>query len=128
MSATCMIYNCVALYLFNRVIASVSVGAPRTFVMTRDKRSKMGQASDRLSTSIPTEPSNHSSSPPIVQKSQKRRKVSKTAHIEGPNAKNGLVERKSWILQPGSLVVMQGETQRYWKHEIPKYCHLLSSS
>jgi hypothetical protein len=115
-----VIYNFVALYLFDRVIASVSVGAPRTFIMTRDKRSKMGQASERVSASIPTEPSNHSPSPPIVQKSQERRKVSKTAQIEDPNAKDGFVERKSWILEPGSLVVMQGETQRYWKHEIPK--------
>ncbi|KAF8885902.1 hypothetical protein CPB84DRAFT_1788075 [Gymnopilus junonius] len=30
------------------------------------------------------------------------------------------VYRKSWILGPGSLVVMQGETQKHWKHEIAK--------
>jgi len=31
------------------------------------------------------------------------------------------VTQKSWLLESGSLVVMQGETQMHWKHEIPKY-------
>ena len=31
------------------------------------------------------------------------------------------VTRKAWLLESGSLVVMQGETQMHWKHEIPKY-------
>jgi len=31
------------------------------------------------------------------------------------------VTRKTWVLESGSLVVMQGETQMHWKHEIPKY-------
>jgi len=31
-----------------------------------------------------------------------------------------MVMQKRWTLAPGSLVVMQGETQKFWKHEIPK--------
>lgn len=31
-----------------------------------------------------------------------------------------LPQKKQWMMDPGSLVVMQGETQRFWKHEIPK--------
>jgi hypothetical protein len=27
---------------------------------------------------------------------------------------------KKWLLENGSLVVMQGETQAKWKHQIPK--------
>ncbi|KAF8071471.1 2OG-Fe(II) oxygenase [Lyophyllum atratum] len=66
--------------LENRVIASVSLGAPRTFIMTHD---------------APKRPKSTMESPTLVRK-------------------------KGWILDPGSLVVMQGDTQRFWKHEIPK--------
>lgn len=31
------------------------------------------------------------------------------------------VSKKRWTLESGSLVVMQGDTQKYWKHEIPKF-------
>lgn len=31
-----------------------------------------------------------------------------------------LVYEHKWKLSPGSLVVMQGETQKRWKHEIPR--------
>jgi alkylated DNA repair dioxygenase AlkB len=55
----------------NRVIATVSVGAERTFVMKH--RTRKGD--------------------------------------EGV---------KKWKLGDGSLFVMQGDTQRFWKHEIPK--------
>ncbi|KAF9477711.1 hypothetical protein BDN70DRAFT_914008 [Pholiota conissans] len=102
--------------LENKVIASVSLGAPRTFIMTRDKRSKMGRA--------PPTASNESLPTSAPSQSQKRRKVSdESAHIddiEDRASTSTPVERKSWILQPGSLVVMQGDTQRYWKHEIPR--------
>lgn len=39
--------------------------------------------------------------------------------VNGSNDDAGLYEKK-WILENGSLVVMQGETQQFWKHEIPK--------
>jgi len=54
----------------NKVIASLSLGAPRTFIMTPRK----GCPGKRL----------------------------------------------KWTLENGSLLVMQGETQLNWKHEIPK--------
>ena len=54
--------------LENRVIATVSIGAERTFIM--------------------------------------RHKGNKSV--------------KKWMLADGSLFVMQGDTQRFWKHEIPK--------
>lgn len=57
--------------LENRVIATVSIGAERTFVMKH--RTLRGE--------------------------------------EG---------RKRWRLGDGSLFVMQGDTQRFWRHEIPK--------
>jgi len=57
--------------LENRVIATVSLGAERTFIMRH--RTIKGE--------------------------------------------NGL---KKWKLANGSLFVMQGDTQRFWKHEIPK--------
>ncbi|KIM37334.1 hypothetical protein M413DRAFT_448620 [Hebeloma cylindrosporum] len=85
--------------LENKVIASLSLGAPRTFIMTRDLR----------------------------KKGDKNRKSLKSANNlrQGSSPQNALdevpsVTRKSWILQSGSLVVMQGETQKHWKHEIPK--------
>lgn len=43
--------------------------------------------------------------------------LSKEDHSE---EKVELLEQKKWMLSNGSLVVMQGETQKYWKHEIPR--------
>lgn len=40
---------------------------------------------------------------------------------EEPDEDDATVDLKKWALASGSLVVMQGDTQRYWKHEIPKY-------
>lgn len=77
--------------LENRVIASVSVGAERTFHMEyaaprpRATKGKAAKASD--------------------------------AADDNDNVK---ASKKKWLLKNGSLVVMQGETQRYWKHAIPK--------
>lgn len=31
---------------------------------------------------------------------------------------DGLTRRKRWALKNGSLLIMQGETQQHWKHEI----------
>ena len=70
----------------NRVIASLSLGAPRTFVMTYDKP---------------------------------KGKVALAGTVKGVEGDSE--ERQKWLLANGSLVVMQGTTQQYWKHEIPKY-------
>lgn len=61
-----------------KVIASISVGAPRTFVMTY--------------------------APP--------------ANAPAESGDDSGLRSKKWQLENGSLVVMQGETQRYWKHAI----------
>lgn len=65
----------------NRVIASVSLGAVRNFVMSY----------------APT----------------------KAGAAKGGDG-TAATEKKKWALANGSLVVMQGDTQRNWKHEIPK--------
>lgn len=70
-------------FFFGRVIASLSLGAARTFIMKH-------------------------TSPPTT-----------STPVNGSNDDAGLYEKK-WILENGSLVVMQGETQQFWKHEIPK--------
>ncbi|KIO25140.1 hypothetical protein M407DRAFT_244158 [Tulasnella calospora MUT 4182] len=57
-------------HLENKVIASLSLGAERTFIMSPRK----GFSADK----------------------------------------------RKWVLADGSLLVMQGDTQRNWKHEIPK--------
>ncbi|KAJ1308296.1 hypothetical protein OPQ81_004010 [Rhizoctonia solani] len=62
----------------NKVIASVSLGAVRTFIMS--------------------------------PKATARNK-------DGKSASGGI---KRWELANGSLLVMQGDTQKNWKHEIPK--------
>ncbi|KIM22477.1 hypothetical protein M408DRAFT_28706 [Serendipita vermifera MAFF 305830] len=60
----------------NQVIASLSLGAKRTFIMH-----------------------------PHISKGEKK--------VAG-------AEVKKWVLGNGSLLVMQGDTQENWKHEIPK--------
>ncbi|KAF8596523.1 hypothetical protein BDV93DRAFT_500401 [Ceratobasidium sp. AG-I] len=62
----------------NKVIASVSLGAVRTFIM----------------------------SPAATARNKK--------------AGSGKSDIKRWELANGSLFVMQGDTQKNWKHEIPK--------
>jgi len=57
----------------NKVIASLSLGAERTFIFTPGKKA----------------------------------------------VEQGAISKKL-ILQNGSLLIMQGDTQKYWKHEIPK--------
>lgn len=91
------------LNLFARVIASVSLGAPRTFIMTRDKKVKI--------------PANQKPSDSVQD--SKKRKASEDLSEDG--AEIVTLDQKTWTLASGSLVVMQGDTQRYWKHEIPKY-------
>lgn len=91
--------------LENRVIASVSLGAPRTFIMTHDapKRSE-------------------ATSPPPAKKP--RETISSSSSVPCPGDETtqspATVHKKRWLLQPGSLVIMQGDTQKFWKHEIPK--------
>lgn len=62
----------------NKIIAAVSLGVERDFVMTHDQHEK-GQ---------------------------------------DVNKEDRSVMRKRWPLKDGSLVLMAGQTQAYWKHEI----------
>ncbi|CAD6583037.1 MAG: hypothetical protein TREMPRED_003460 [Tremellales sp. Tagirdzhanova-0007] len=72
--------------LNNLVIASISLGAERTFIMS-----------------------------PRVPSRAKKGGAGKDLEEELKGRKN-----VKWILANGSLVVMQGRTQEFWKHEIPK--------
>ncbi|KAF9455388.1 hypothetical protein BDZ94DRAFT_1230930 [Collybia nuda] len=85
----------------NRVIASVSLGAPRTFIMT------------------------HNSAKPARASAPKARATRKKGAGGAPDDDDVPsdplpIPKKRWTLDSGSLVVMQGDTQKYWKHEIPK--------
>jgi alkylated DNA repair dioxygenase AlkB len=60
----------------NKVIASLSLGAERDFILTHD------------------------------------------AHTKGRDEVDGLLRKTRFPLKNGSLLVMQGETQDHWKHEI----------
>ncbi|ORY32538.1 hypothetical protein BCR39DRAFT_376294 [Naematelia encephala] len=72
--------------LNNLVIASVSLGAERTFIMS-----------------------------PRIPSRARKGQISQDVETELKGRKN-----IRWKLENGSLVVMQGRTQEFWKHEIPK--------
>ncbi|KAF9526333.1 hypothetical protein CPB83DRAFT_857932 [Crepidotus variabilis] len=91
----------------NKVIASLSLGAERTFVMTHDSKTKKTikkAATTELSTS------------------KKGKRKAETLQDSTPSSTESSVSvlQKRWILGSGSLVIMQGDTQKFWKHEIPK--------
>ncbi|PRQ75550.1 2OG-Fe(II) oxygenase [Rhodotorula toruloides] len=75
----------------NRVIASLSLGAPRTFVLT------------------------HDSPPPKAAEP-----ASDDESASSSSAKTALLYSHRFTLAPGSLVIMQCATQQRWKHAIPK--------
>lgn len=87
----------------NRVIASVSLGAARTFILEHDRP------------------------PPDAPASSKKpvRKVRTVKSQEDqlekqPEQDDTLLYYKKLTLENGSLIVMQGDTQLSWKHQIPK--------
>ncbi|GAA5906206.1 hypothetical protein JCM5296_005538 [Sporobolomyces johnsonii] len=89
----------------NRVIASLSLGAPRTFIMTHD-------------------------SPPSSSKpSKSKSKSTSTFSPASPPASTdpALLYAHRLTLASGSLVVMQGATQQKWKHQIPKEAKVKAS-
>ncbi|SCV67206.1 BQ2448_5852 [Microbotryum intermedium] len=89
----------------NRVIASVSLGAKRTFIMTHAPPAFSSRGGSRTS--------------PAESKSGEISAV--IPHDSDPETDDSeLLRSKRWKLHHGSLVVMQGQTQTYWKHEIPK--------
>ncbi|GAA5861757.1 hypothetical protein JCM1840_005254 [Sporobolomyces johnsonii] len=87
------------------VIASLSLGAPRTFIMTHD-------------------------SPPSSSKPYKSKPTStSTSSPASPPASTDpvLLYAHRLTLASGSLVVMQGATQQNWKHQIPKEAKVKAS-
>ncbi|GAA5978666.1 hypothetical protein JCM5350_002472 [Sporobolomyces pararoseus] len=89
----------------NRVIASVSLGAPRTFILEHDKPPTNAPASAKK---------------PVKAAKSKSTVVSPAPSETTEGNEAGLLYYKKWELENGSLVVMQGETQANWKHQIPK--------
>ncbi|GAA99628.1 uncharacterized protein L969DRAFT_94078 [Mixia osmundae IAM 14324] len=79
--------------LENRVIASVSLGAERTFILSHKKP--------------PTDSPAKATGDPFSRAKRANHDVADPYH-------------RSLKLASGSLLVMQGETQQHWKHEIPK--------
>lgn len=111
---------------FCRVIASLSLGAPRTFIMTHDSRTKRGKNSKSLKSDPSASSSIHSKNSGLDRKNTSIQNFSNDElreDIPPPklSCEVSSVTRKSWLLESGSIVVMQGETQMHWKHEIPKY-------
>ncbi|POY72767.1 hypothetical protein BMF94_4175 [Rhodotorula taiwanensis] len=84
----------------NRVIASLSLGAPRTFILTHDKPPP-----------APSEPKAEPSAPPNL-----------TSDLTLSDLADPPPLRYShrFVLENGSLVVMQGTMQQFWKHQVPK--------
>ena len=86
------------------VIASLSLGAPRTFIMEHDKPPSSAPASSKK---------------PVKSK-VKTKTPEPSIETEEKLDEDGLLYYKKWTLENGSLVVMQGQTQQHWKHQIPK--------
>lgn len=104
---------------FRSVIASVSLGAPRTFIMEHDdpppdapqgtvKRSRLGK--------LPP-PSVSALIKKYREEDARKNGEKLDEKEEGPAP---LLYYKKWTLRNGSLVVMQGDTQLHWKHQIPR--------
>jgi hypothetical protein len=111
---------------FCRVIASLSLGAPRTFIMTHDSRSKRGKNSKSPKCDSSASSSIHPKNSGLNRKNTSIQnfpndELRKDRPPQILSCEVSSVTRKTWLLESGSLVVMQGETQMHWKHEIPKY-------
>ncbi|GAA6010529.1 hypothetical protein JCM11491_006982 [Sporobolomyces phaffii] len=98
----------------NRVIASLSLGAPRTFIMEHDKPPSDAPASSK-------KPIRAKAKAASKQKADDQTvKPDPLPAAERDDDDREQLYYKKWILENGSLVVMQGETQAKWKHQIPK--------
>ncbi|GAA5869880.1 hypothetical protein JCM16303_001828 [Sporobolomyces ruberrimus] len=93
----------------NRVIASLSLGAPRTFIMEHDKPPSDAPATSKK----PLKQTKSKSKTPLGTSSEPPSSIEQ-------RTKDTPLYYKKWVLENGSLVVMQGSTQQSWKHQIPK--------
>ncbi|KAK4056064.1 hypothetical protein OIO90_002795 [Microbotryomycetes sp. JL221] len=97
----------------NRVIASLSLGAPRTFIMRHDSRSgKMAMKGSKTDKAMSNAAATEDPPEPSTDDLGKL--------DEDGDGKDSLLYEKKWTLANGSLVIQQGATQEKWKHEIPK--------
>jgi alkylated DNA repair dioxygenase AlkB len=129
----------------NRVIASLSLGAPRTFILTHDKTPPLASSSSLSSASLPKaaaakkktraarsesatmRPTLPSPPPPssasgvaTVKDDDDHHGDVTDASSRAPPPPQPLVYSHRFTLENGSLVVMQGTMQQHWKHQIPK--------
>jgi len=94
--------------------------------MTHDSRRKRGKNSKSLKSGPSASSSIHSKDSGLDRKNTSTHNFPNGELREDQPPPNlscevSSVTRKTWLLESGSLVVMQGETQMHWKHEIPKY-------
>ncbi|GAA5845895.1 hypothetical protein JCM9279_002416 [Rhodotorula babjevae] len=92
----------------NRVIASLSLGQPRTFVLTHTNPPPPSSASAPLTAAPAPSPSASPTSPSTA-----------LAPLAPPPQPELLYAHRS-TLASGSLLVMQGAMQQHWKHEVPR--------
>ncbi|GAA6063524.1 hypothetical protein JCM10212_006697 [Sporobolomyces blumeae] len=100
----------------NRVIASLSLGAPRTFIMEHDSPPASAPASSKK----PTRPLKRSKTEPVGDDRSLVERPGTSSSTTRGEVQHDALYYKKWTLANGSLVVMQGDTQLKWKHQIPK--------
>ncbi|GAA5957423.1 hypothetical protein JCM8115_006985 [Rhodotorula mucilaginosa] len=133
----------------NRVIASLSLGAPRTFILTHDKplpplasssslslssaslpkaaaKKARAAARSKSATTLPTSPSLPSGDAAPIKDDADQGAFEQVAAADASSSNSApppppsLVYSHRFTLENGSLVVMQGTMQQHWKHQIPK--------
>ncbi|GAA5872730.1 hypothetical protein JCM3774_005043 [Rhodotorula dairenensis] len=109
----------------NRVIASLSLGAPRTFVLTHDKPPAPKRTSSSTTTTA-SEPE-PASDRGDCDSTAKAGKVPAAQEKKNPLAPPLLLYSHRFQLESGSLLVMQGTMQQFWKHQIPKESRIRDS-
>ncbi|KPV72861.1 uncharacterized protein RHOBADRAFT_46450 [Rhodotorula graminis WP1] len=96
----------------NRVIASLSLGQPRTFILTHT------HPPPALSTSAPSDVP--PTAPPHSTSSSSSSSPSDPTDPPPRPPAPALVYTHRSTLASGSLLVMQGAMQQHWKHEVPR--------
>lgn len=91
------------------VIASLSLGAPRTFILTHTNPPPAPSPSPTTAVS---------SAPSVPSASASPNDDPATAAPAA--APSPLLYAHRTTLASGSLLVMQGATQQHWKHEVPR--------
>jgi alkylated DNA repair dioxygenase AlkB len=90
--------------LENKVIVTVSLGAPRTFILER-KKPRASKANSKAA---------------LAKAAQSFFEPRKADEKANSDAQSQACTQKKLVLGNGSLLVMQGDTQKNYTHEIPK--------